>query len=106
MAVILTNMNMPKGCWGCKCMRAKDPETNYCMLSGTEFDDRLDLLTTRQKDCPLKSADEMRNEIGALRCFGDDNYLINKNLYVDGKKVLEIVDKYCYKENNNGSYNN
>lgn len=63
MAVIINNMDMPKGCWTCNFMRAKDPETDYCVLSRHDFDDRIDLLTTRQKDCPLKSADEMIAEL-------------------------------------------
>lgn len=87
MAVIIPNMDMPKGCWGCKCMRTKDPETNYCMLSGKEFDDRLDLLTTRQKDCPLKSTDEMFERIEkSLKFWGKDARVVGE--------VLAVLDDY------------
>lgn len=87
MAVIITDMDMPKGCWGCKYMKAYDPETDKCMLLGTKFDDRLDLLTSRLKDCPLKSADKMIKEIEEY-----NNPLIGKNV------VLDIIHKYTDKE--------
>jgi len=45
--------NPKGGCWGCKHMKALDPETDRCELLGREMEDRLDLMDCRLKDCPL-----------------------------------------------------
>ena len=58
MAVII-DMDMPKGCWGCKFIKANKHKTNKCILLGEKFDDRLDYLTSRYEDCPLKEADKI-----------------------------------------------
>ena len=61
MAVII-DMDMPKGCWGCKYMKSYNHKTSKCMLLGKKFDDRLDLLTSRLEDCPLKEVNECKAE--------------------------------------------
>ena len=77
-------------------MRAKDPETDYCVLTGNEFDDRLDLLTTKQKDCPLKSTDEMIAEIEEKSFVDyDETYTDNGKCLVTEDDVLDIINKYC-----------
>lgn len=95
MAVIIADMNMPGGCWRCNFMRAKDPETDYCVLTGNEFDDRLDLLTTKQKDCPLKSTDEMIAEI-ELQVFTD----AYDGQFVGIEDVKQVINKYCKGDTN------
>ena len=86
MAVIITNMDMPSKCYECV-MRNK----SMCGITGLYLP-RLDVI---RGDCPLKSTDEIKNEI-IDKSWNIDMYdsdLDFECMYLSD--VLKIVDKYC-----------
>ncbi len=95
MAVII-DMDMPKVCWDCSMFKLGTyRKLHHCnALDRDMYFDNGEAKRFRLKDCPLRSADEMVAEIRGLQCYGDGSYPMNKNVYVDGKKVLDIIHKY------------
>ena len=93
MAVIITNMDMPKSCYDCWLKRScKNAHVNGWLCN------------RRDDDCPLKSTDEMITQIE--NC--SETYVAGW----DGKRsktakemkqdILEIIHKYCEKEQKDG----
>ena len=90
MAVIITNMDMPKHCFTVENTRFK-----YCKLYGIcEYKDiRYGFIPN---DCPLKSTDEMIAEIEEKSFVDyDETYTDNGKCLVTEDDVLEIINKYC-----------
>jgi hypothetical protein len=93
MAVIISDMNMPKSCKQCPvCMEVRDTFA-YCMLLGFQL--KLSELDLKDGYCPLKSTDEIKNELidksWNIDMYDDD--LDFECMYLSD--VLKIVDKYC-----------
>lgn len=86
MAVIITNMDMPKCCGDCPFLKSG---YGHC-----ELGIKIAFLSKKASDCPLKSADEMISEI-------EDEYF---DVYVFAREIttrdgiLKIIHKYCDKE--------
>ena len=98
MAVIITNMNMPESCYEC---RFSEPA-----YSGNRCDNMIghtygEILTDRVKNCPLKSVDEMMEELKRYETlmFHEDGS--SMGAFIHAQKVKEIVGRYCDKEQNN-----
>lgn len=88
MSVIITDMNMPKGCSDCKCTYNDwMGETRCCFGAKCIYWDHV------PKDCPLKSADEMIKEI---EDYANDQY--SEGEYIAENTVLDIIHKYTDKE--------
>ena len=79
MAVIITDMDMPKRCVECP---MHENSNDYC-----KFRHDFSCFVRAKNACPLKSADEMIKEIEEY-----NNPLIGKNV------VLDIIHKYTDKE--------
>lgn len=81
MAVIVTNRDKPQSCekcWNssnCELYKPHPSEWGYIHI---------------EKDCPLKSTDEMIAEIHSLLDFWG-RYKKNRLVY----DILEVIDKYC-----------
>lgn len=83
MAVIITDMDMPKSC--CEC----EMKSSCSFFGLWSVDDK------RDEDCPLKSLEDMKSEIltRMWNCRGKQNTSIDK---VKMEIILkEIIDKYC-----------
>ena len=82
MAIIITDMDMPKSCDECPISRYQ--ELHDCpilrMYSTKHSEKRLD-------DCPLKSVDDMVVEIG-------DVYVGYRHAYEVKHDIMQIIDKY------------
>ena len=74
MAVII-DMDMPKNCYDCEFGGC-----NVCFITGNTIEDYL----KREPHCPLKSVDEMMEEI--------QDYRIMENQI---GYMLSIINKYC-----------
>lgn len=104
MAVIITDMDMPKSCSECSMF---DDRWDYptCFITRKSSGYNFPILEKRMVFCPLKSTDEMISEI--------EDYNVRQNF--DGRVTMEymvgvtrgldlsadIVHKYCDKEQNN-----
>lgn len=99
--MVLINMDMPKNCFTVENKRFK-----YCKLyDGCEYKDLR--YGNIPSDCPLKSVDEMIAEINNLQFIHTEmeyNGAIKKVISKDD--VLEIINKYCSKENTNENQGN
>ena len=82
MAVLINNMDMPENCGACV-LRDKCGVLYF----GSRYVD----YTERDPDCPLKSTDEMCNEIQNI-------YVGYRHGYEVMADVMDIINKYC-KEN-------
>lgn len=88
MALIITDMDVPANCYECELNNY-----HFCNVTGDEIEnDWQDC--TKPDDCPLKSADEMIEEIN------------NKIKELDWTQkivgeISDIIHKYCDKEQNN-----
>ena len=82
MAVLINNMDMPENCGACV-LRDKCGVLYF----GSRYVD----YTERDPDCPLKSIDEMCNEIQNI-------YVGYRHGYEVMADVMDIINKYC-KEN-------
>ena len=81
MAVILTNMDMPKNCNECYFQHSPSYRMWVC-----------------PNGCPLKSADEMIKEIEKAKWIDKDTRLV-KNCNASGLEVaLKIIHEYTDKE--------
>ena len=86
MAVILTNMDIPVNCWECDLNNG-----HFCDITSNSIEDFMNV-EEREKECPLKSTDEMIAEIEKLRgcsCNNSDGIIDD---------VVDIIEEYC-KEN-------
>ena len=90
MAVIITNMDMPLCCKECCVFDGEYGECRYSSNVKITWDEE----DGRPKDCPLKSTDEMIEEIEKLHAWGDQF----GNVYVTFEAVMDIIHKYCDKE--------
>ena len=88
MAVLINNMDMPENCGACV-LRDKCGVLYF----GSRYVD----YTERDPDCPLKSTDEMCNEIQNI-------YVGYRHGYEVMADVMDIINKYC-KENTNDKRN-
>lgn len=98
MAVIDTSMDMPKGCLKCEyhddivgfCRKIKR-YTNACFSE-----------TDKNPHCPLKSADEMMEELKRYETlmFHEDGSPMGA--FIHAQMVKEIVGRYCDKERKDG----
>ena len=84
MAVIDTSMDFPSNCHVCKNSRCQ--KSHIPWVTATK-----DYRTDRHSDCPLKSTDEMCNEIQNI-------YVGYRHGYEVMADVMDIINKYC-KEN-------
>lgn len=87
MAVIITDMDMPKSCFDCDLHNY-----HFCDATGTLIEkNRVD--GTRAGDCPLKSVDEMIEEIQQkhVHCFERIDFDTAYGLCC----ALNIIKKYC-----------
>ena len=124
MAVIITNMDMPKGCWYETDKKLSNVTT--CPLIGECRNKHYNVnkLNERPNDCPLKSTDEntvseksYTEEFNARKEAEFELYKLRRNIdemiaeieqlkvWNDGETVikygsLSIIHKYCDKENN------
>ena len=97
MAVIITDMNIPKTCGKCflRCKVGDYHAPVYrCSITG-EIIDFSDYISYKQSDCPFKSADEMLNETL-------DVYVGYRKAYEVKSDIVAIIHKYCDKENKGG----
>ena len=90
MAVIINNVDMPKSCFKCG-LRYKDDEIWRCKITEEKIDYLVGTYNKRDMDCPLKSTDEMCNEIQNI-------YVGYRHGYEVMADVMDIINKYC-KEN-------
>lgn len=84
MAVIITDMDMPKSCGNCRFITAR----NGCIAN-----EKAQIISFREvsDDCPLKSADEMIAEMECVLDYWD----MNNNTAIKGLK--QVINKYCDK---------
>jgi hypothetical protein len=87
MAVIITNMDMPKSCKECNLTYLDSGDDAYfgsterrCVIDGSCIDG----ISERAYDCPLKSTDEIIKEI--------EDYKIMQN---PTGYILNVIHKYC-----------
>ena len=92
MAVILSNIDMPKSCEDCHACEYTGL-LYRCVLLQHEVGDNVSILHNRANDCPLKSTDEMKADLEKVcHTFGLS--------IVDMKNIIvEIINEYCDKEN-------
>lgn len=83
MAVIITDMVLPKDCMCCRFRT----NLNICRVTNK---------WCKAKPCPLKSADEMIAEIDIV-------YIGYRHAYEVAHDYKSIIHKYCDKEDNNGN---
>ena len=95
MAVIITNMDMPKSCFECdktykwkKDGKVQCPHINMPSISSNT--------TNRPSYCPLKSTDEMCTEI-------QDVYVGYRHGYEVMHDVVDIINKYCKENTDNNN---
>lgn len=86
MAVIITDMNMPKSCYDCCFGNRTYRDNRRCIISNNVYSSLLTEDDT-PKDCPLKSVDEMQKEIA--------DYKIMENPI---GYILHVIHKYTDKE--------
>jgi hypothetical protein len=89
MAVIITDMDMPKNCNKCK-----NKNCHYFHQIWWDCDSDNDYSTIRHPRCPLKSVDEMIDEIKALSTWSRSLGSVT----IPYHRVEEIIHKYCDKE--------
>ena len=86
MAVIITNMDMPKCCGDCPLLKSG---YGHC-----ELGIKIAFLSEKASDCPLRSADKMIEEIEQI--VAEEK--INDPKWALGLKYsLHIIHKYCDK---------
>lgn len=87
MSVIITEIVVPKTCYGCEFCREDDQLRDYCSIS---YDGIWHGEKERLKDCPLKSVDGLIEEIKQywIEC---DDLLQAPTL----RSIREIIKKYC-----------
>ena len=96
MAVILTNIDMPKDCYKCEFSTFNNlygsDYSNRCMFTSSIIDIPKN---TKLDNCPLKSTDDMIADINQLELGGlwKPNYKegFNDACY----KIIHIINKYC-----------
>ena len=98
MAVIITDMDMPKGCADCPMCEHEIDDSGYswnywCSVTDKTMDINIHMDSCKN-DCPLKSADEMTAEIDNIP-FYVDCYDIE---YISRAKLSSIIHKYTDKE--------
>lgn len=87
MAVIITDMDMPKSCADCRFRSCCDYGINGWLMN------------KRDDKCPLKSADEMTKEIKALGTWSRSLGSVT----IPYHRVEDIIHKYTYKEQEDGN---
>lgn len=107
MPVIITNMDMPKGCYECPLREDHGWEGDWCAVS-----EGCDLIgeTTRPSYCPLKSLDDAIDDIQTnINSMKENAKLHEKGIRQNGEMIaaglqmaLDIIDSYC-KENTDES---
>lgn len=95
MSVIDTKMDIPKGCWSCSNLRALDPETDVCKLTGERVEDRLSLSYTRHDTCPFKTVEGLLDKVE--HCL--DGMVANDSV-ISGAistrdMIVKIIKEYC-----------
>lgn len=88
MAVIIPDINIPDSCADCLLCSCQKIGLFYCDITASYIDVDSD---ERDADCPLKSIDEMCNEIQNV-------YIGYRHGYEIMADVMNIINKYC-KEN-------
>ena len=90
MAVIINNMDMPVNCWEC------DLNNGYfCDITGNSIEDFLND-EEREKDCPLKSTDEILSVIDNYKLSDDERIDMDEDSILWGMKIAyDLVYKYC-----------
>ena len=107
MAVIITNMNMPRSCADCPMChpKGKDEPWNYCCFATMDDINIEEWDKERYITCPLKSTDEMIAEIKEKSFVDyDEAYTDNGKCLITEDGVIEIINKYC-KENTDDNNN-
>lgn len=103
MAVIITNMNMPKSCADCPMChcKGKDDPWNYCCFVTMDDINIEEWDEERYITCPLKSTNEILSVIANHRLTDDELIELEEDSILWGLKIAyDLVDKYC-KENTN-----
>ena len=97
MAVIISNIDLPKSCSDCPIChcKGKDKPWNYCCFATMDDVNIEEWDNDRYITCPLKSTEDLKQE---LFNYLFDNSDIEIGLAeIDGLEA--IIDKYCGEEN-------
>ncbi|MBR4377305.1 MAG: hypothetical protein IKP50_00245 [Bacilli bacterium] len=96
MAVIITNMDMPKSCSDCNLCSCQKIGLFYCDITTSYIDIDSE---ERDADCPLKSTDEIIKEFGnaSSNYPEDDDY--NQGIHYGLHVAEQIIEHILYGEN-------
>lgn len=92
MAVIITDMDMPKNCNECK-----NKNCHYFHQIWWDCDSDNDYSTIRNPHCSLKSINEMIDEINSidLQDIGKHDAYVHNAVYKVVRDIKKIIHKYC-----------